>query len=75
VCKLLTYYVPDVKYEAKCYQNCPKESTRPCQLVPSSDVILFIIESYTKYKIDRRQNQKVRKERKQHIQPGYNPTH
>ena len=32
---------------------------------------LFIIESYTKYRID----WKIKTEKKQHIQPGYNPTH
>ena len=36
---------------------------------------LSIIESYTKYKIDSKTETESGKERKQHIQPGYNQTH
>ena len=37
-------------------------------------IYLFIIESYTKYKIDRKTETESEK-KKQHMQPGYNPTH
>jgi len=38
--------------------------------------ILFIIKSYTKYKIDRKTGtENEKKKRKQHMQPGYNQTH
>ena len=36
---------------------------------------LFIIKSYTKYKIDRKTETENEKKRKQHMQPGYNQTH
>jgi len=34
----------------------------------------FILKSYTKYNIDRK-TENEKKERKQHMQPGYNQTH
>jgi len=39
-------------------------------------LLLFIIKSYTKYKIDRKaETENEKKKRKQHMQPGYNQTH
>ena len=37
--------------------------------------LLFITESYTNYKIDKKTETESEKNKTQHIKPGYNPTH